>query len=164
MEKEEDEDTCVSILKDKAEKTSLHGIGHIVQCRHRYQQTLWTLLVLGLVGFLAYQLNDLFSQFMDHPVKTSVSMEFTHLHFPAVSFCNMNPVRNSMKGKIESEQLKRILTVRSLSYFRATSCLLILISLVFFSPRDHIHVPYDECFLEATIRSTALCSCGCWQS
>ena len=117
MDNEEEEDTCVSILKDKAEKTSLHGIGHIVQCRHRYQQALWTLLVLGLVGFLVFQLNDLFSHFMDHPVKTSVSLEFTHLKFPAVSFCNMNQVRNSMKGKIESEQLKRILTVRNPSIF-----------------------------------------------
>ena len=112
----EEKETVLSLLKKSAEQSSLHGVGRIITCRHGYQKLLWLVVVLGLTGYLAYQLNDLFTSFLDHPVKTKVSLEFKELHFPAISFCNMNRVKAGVLKRV-SDDLRKLLVSNKIVYF-----------------------------------------------
>ncbi|KAL5007618.1 hypothetical protein ScPMuIL_016424, partial [Solemya velum] len=79
-----------------ADTTSLHGIPRVVSYTRWYRKLIWLLLVLTVVCYLIVQLNELYQVFMRSPIKTSVSMEYQPaMSFPAVTLCNVNPIRKS---------------------------------------------------------------------
>ncbi|XP_062611576.1 amiloride-sensitive sodium channel subunit alpha-like [Saccostrea cucullata] len=81
------------VLKSMAENSSIHGVSRWVTSRHWYQRLLWILVFLAAAGVLSYQLSRLFGAYKSYPVKTSVELKFSSLPFPAVSICNMNPIK-----------------------------------------------------------------------
>ncbi|XP_061175625.1 degenerin deg-1-like [Saccostrea echinata] len=81
------------VLKTMAENSSIHGVSRWVTSRHWYQRLLWILVFLAAAGVLSYQLSRLFGSYKSYPVKTSVDLKFSSLPFPAVSICNMNPIK-----------------------------------------------------------------------
>ncbi|KAL4218059.1 hypothetical protein ACF0H5_022797 [Mactra antiquata] len=86
----------LDVLKEFAESSTLHGVPKVVSSRQLAVKVLWCiLLVLALCAMLA-QLFILFRTYRSYPIQTTVSLEFGQLQFPAISFCNMNPVRKSM--------------------------------------------------------------------
>ena len=89
----EKNDTVLSIFKEMAENTSIHGVAQAVTSKYIYRRVLWIILVLGLTGYLFFQLGNLFKGYSEHPVQTTVTLRFSPLRFPAVSFCNMNPAK-----------------------------------------------------------------------
>ncbi|XP_045176367.2 degenerin mec-4-like [Mercenaria mercenaria] len=95
------------ILKDLVESSSLHGVPKIISSRQLAVKALWCLLFLGTFSVLVMQLSGLFKTFYSYPIQTSVSLEFNSINFPAISICNMNPVRNSKLNM--SEALLKIL-------------------------------------------------------
>lgn len=83
------------VLTAMAESSSIHGVSRWVTSKHWYQRALWLLVFLGATGGAFYQLSRLYVSYTSYPVKTSMELEFSSLMFPAVSFCNMNPIRTS---------------------------------------------------------------------
>ena len=95
--KQKDNDTeFKSSLKQLAATTTVHGIPKIVTSKFVYQKVLWTLLFLLTFGYLIFQLSQLTSDYLSRPIKTKVSLQFESLRFPAITICNMNPVKKSM--------------------------------------------------------------------
>ena len=82
-----------SILKDLAEGSSLHGIPKTVSSKQKPVKILWCLLFIATGCVFGLQLYNLFSAYYSWPVQTAVSLKFSPLQFPAVTFCNMNPVK-----------------------------------------------------------------------
>ncbi|XP_060588552.1 degenerin unc-8-like [Ruditapes philippinarum] len=87
--------TFKEILTDLVEGSSLHGIPKIISSRQLAVKALWCLLFLATFSVLVIQLSGLFKTYYSHPIQTTVSLEFNSITFPAISICNMNPVRNS---------------------------------------------------------------------
>ncbi|XP_060606461.1 degenerin mec-10-like [Ruditapes philippinarum] len=97
------EDTNMKALfKDLGETSSLHGIPKIVSSKQIVVKALWCLLLLGTMTAFAIQLHGLFEEFYSFPTKTSVRLDFKPLAFPALTFCNMNPIRFSQIAKYEN--------------------------------------------------------------
>ena len=90
----------LSIFKEMAENTSIHGVAQAVTSKYLYKRVIWIILVLGLTGWLFFQLVNLFKGYSEHPIQTTVKLHFSPLPFPAVSFCNMNPVRKKFVNAI----------------------------------------------------------------
>ncbi|KAL5007612.1 hypothetical protein ScPMuIL_016418 [Solemya velum] len=79
-----------------ADTTSLHGIPRVVSSTRWYRKLIWLLLVLTVVCYLLVQLNELYQVFMKNPIKTSIRMKYQPaMSFPAVTLCNVNPIRKS---------------------------------------------------------------------
>lgn len=83
------------IIKELAETSSVHGIPKIASSRQLTVKVLWCILFLTAVGVVTYNLVELFKTFYSNPIQTTVSLDFSTLQFPAISICNMNPVRKS---------------------------------------------------------------------
>jgi len=49
-------------------------------------------LCTGALALFAYQMHGLWTEYYSYPTKTTVSLELAPLLFPALTFCNMNPV------------------------------------------------------------------------
>ena len=94
-----DREAVADILKDLAEGSSLHGIPKIVSSKQRPIKVLWCLLFAATFTVLTVQMYVLFTEFLSHPIKTTVSLRFNPLPFPAITFCNMNLVKLSHVNK-----------------------------------------------------------------
>jgi hypothetical protein len=58
--------------------------------------------LVGTMTAFAIQLHGLFEEFYSFPTKTSVRLDFKPLAFPALTFCNMNPMRVSQIFKYDN--------------------------------------------------------------
>ena len=91
------------MLTAMAESSSIHGVSRWVTSKHWYQRGLWLIVFLGATCGASYQLWRLFESYTSYPVKTSVELDFSQLQFPAVSFCNMNPIKASQLSKTSNK-------------------------------------------------------------
>ncbi|XP_062580983.1 amiloride-sensitive sodium channel subunit alpha-like [Saccostrea cucullata] len=107
--KKEKYDSVKDVFHSLGVQTSLHGIPRILSSKHWYQRGLWTCLVLVTFGFLVHQIYQLVDEYTNYPIKTKVSMKRDTLRFPAVSLCNMNPVKYSSLSLINGSELKNII-------------------------------------------------------
>ncbi|XP_060580389.1 FMRFamide-activated amiloride-sensitive sodium channel-like [Ruditapes philippinarum] len=98
MDSTKEKRTLKEVLKELAESSALHGIPKIASSRQLSVKILWCIVVLAGTGVMTYQLVELFQTFYSNPIQTTVSLDFSTLQFPAISICNMNPVRKSKIG------------------------------------------------------------------
>ncbi|XP_046584648.1 amiloride-sensitive sodium channel subunit alpha-like [Haliotis rubra] len=109
-EKEKPRGKCVTFFTYFAESTSFMGIPKIWASPRLVFKIMWTLFFLGATTVMIIQLVELFTTFYKYPVKTSVKLGFTALPFPAVTICNMNPIKLS-KAKLLSCELQKTLEI-----------------------------------------------------
>lgn len=87
---------------------TLHGLRYVFErdvCRFR--RTLWLLIMLGQIVWLAFQTNVQLRRYFSYRVQTKVTLEHERSAiFPAVTLCNFNPFNRS-KVKAKSEKLLR---------------------------------------------------------
>ncbi|XP_046584647.1 degenerin-like protein asic-2 [Haliotis rubra] len=100
-EKEKPRGNCVTFFTYFAESTSFMGIPKIWASPRLVFKIMWTLFFLGATTMMIIQLVELFTTFYKYPVKTSVKLGFTALPFPAVTICNMNPIKLSKANLLE---------------------------------------------------------------
>ncbi|XP_045198345.2 amiloride-sensitive sodium channel subunit gamma-2-like [Mercenaria mercenaria] len=91
-----------TLFKELGETSSLHGIPKIVSSRQLIVKALWCILLLGTMSVFVIQLHGLFAEFYSYPTKTSVRLNFRPLAFPAMTFCNMNPLKLSHLSDFET--------------------------------------------------------------
>ncbi|KAL5007157.1 hypothetical protein ScPMuIL_015963 [Solemya velum] len=90
-------------LAHLADTTTLHGVPRIVSSTRWYRKLIWLILVLTVVCYLIVQLTDLYKVFMKNPIKTSIRMKYQPtMSFPAVTLCNVNPIRKSKLKDFEN--------------------------------------------------------------
>ncbi|XP_013418967.1 acid-sensing ion channel 4 [Lingula anatina] len=77
--------------------TTAHGLPHVVRSHSSYRKVFWLLsAIMCLVG-LIFQLEKIAVQFLTNPYAVSTYMEYAvELQYPAVTLCNLNPVRTSV--------------------------------------------------------------------
>lgn len=96
-----------SSLQQFARKSSLHGLVHVVDNgTSQVQQCLWTFVFIGCINFLVTSGIVYYFQF-PHITKLEekVAPEKT---FPALTFCNINPLRKSTLTACDIEHLREI--------------------------------------------------------
>lgn len=91
-----------------AEKTSMQGVPYINSSKFWYAKLLWTILLLSCTAGMTLHLYYLINQFLQWPIQTKIELGFSNLNFPAVTICNVNPIRNS-KVYMASEHLQSLL-------------------------------------------------------
>lgn len=85
-----------SYLRALVEQTSLHGIQNLLQPKMgSIRYSFWLLAILGSLGFLLHYLFSSITFYFQYHHVTQLDEESSQIHFPAVTLCNMNPVRLS---------------------------------------------------------------------
>jgi hypothetical protein len=97
-----------NVLGRFAEKTSMHGCGYIQSSRHFVSKSFWIFLTVLAIVILIIHLYMITEQFTRWPKKTTVSLEFNNLAFPAVTICNVNILKNSEVSKYGSQELQAL--------------------------------------------------------
>lgn len=78
-----------------SEKTSMQGVFYIYSAKKSAQKIFWVCLLIACTIGMSSHLYYLISQFLEYPVNTKIELGFSNLIFPAVTICNVNPIRRS---------------------------------------------------------------------
>ncbi|XP_033755036.1 degenerin deg-1-like [Pecten maximus] len=97
------------VLIDLAMKTTVHGVAHIVSANQTYKKVLWISLCLLTYGTLCFQIFKLSSIFVSRPKQTSIDLKYGALDYPAISFCNINPIKKTHLSDDSNAELKKVL-------------------------------------------------------
>ncbi|KAG2455711.1 SCNNG protein, partial [Polypterus senegalus] len=81
--------------------TNTHGCRRIVVSRGRLRRWIWTVLTLSAVALISWQCALLIQTYYSSSV--SVTVQFQTLTFPAVTVCNLNPLRYSATKQLLTE-------------------------------------------------------------
>ncbi|KAL5007108.1 hypothetical protein ScPMuIL_015914 [Solemya velum] len=95
-----DEDRAVTglwqRLRTLIDNSALHGLPRVFLFRRWIQKVLWLCLFTAVFVLLVMQLNDLYIVFSAKPIKTTISLTYQpRMKFPAITICNLNPIRIS---------------------------------------------------------------------
>ncbi|XP_060072201.1 degenerin mec-10-like [Ylistrum balloti] len=85
-----------NILNDLGENSSVHGIPKILSSKNMLLKIFWLVVFLGTTAYLCLQMYALFEDYYTYPVETTVSLKFSAIRYPDITFCNMNPIKKSM--------------------------------------------------------------------
>ncbi|XP_071112396.1 epithelial sodium channel subunit alpha-like [Haliotis cracherodii] len=95
-------ESVASLTTYFAENTSMHGISRFVGKPGFFRRAFWVLAVLTGAGVAVYNIWTIGIAYSRWEVSTVVSLEYnSKLRFPAVTICNLNPVK---KSSIEVEE------------------------------------------------------------
>ena len=76
------------------------GIPNILKAKNTYRKCFWLLVVLGSLGTLIAHCVTSFKNYLEYKVTVNVDIIYEPmLAFPAVTICNLNPVRYSILDK-----------------------------------------------------------------
>ncbi len=77
--------------------TSIHGIVHVFHGRSPCRRILWTIIFILAVGIVVSQVINRFTLFFSFPTSTTTTFVTKHdgVEFPAITFCNLNPIKKS---------------------------------------------------------------------
>ncbi|VDI63364.1 Hypothetical predicted protein [Mytilus galloprovincialis] len=64
---------------------------------------------LSLAGFAAYQLYNVLVLYQSYPKQTNVKLDFKPMKLPAITICNMNPIRRTKVVGLSSQLIQQIL-------------------------------------------------------
>jgi len=96
----------IRILGRFADKTSMHGVSYIQKAKLWQAKLIWTLLLILALSILTFHLYSLVYSFTQWPKITTVALGYSNLDFPAVTICNVNRIRKSLRttlpGKLQN--------------------------------------------------------------
>ncbi len=83
-----------SLVSQFADVTSSHALYQIKRVKQGCGRFVWLLFFLIAFFMMALQLSYLFKRYNSKDVDINIAVEYDgNMAFPAVSFCNVNPVR-----------------------------------------------------------------------
>ncbi|XP_052809158.1 amiloride-sensitive sodium channel subunit gamma-like [Mya arenaria] len=86
-------------IKERVRKIAVHALGRAAErassSGYDAVNQLGSQRRRGAAAVFSVQMVGLFREYFSYPTKTSVSMQFSQLAFPALTFCNMNQIRQS---------------------------------------------------------------------
>ncbi|KAI0240783.1 Acid-sensing ion channel 4-A [Lamellibrachia satsuma] len=87
------------LLRESTAKTGVQGMSNISEARSRARQTFWAFVVVAGVVLLVWQVSVAMIEYYSYPVNTRTLQHSAQaFNFPAVTFCNLNPMRASAVG------------------------------------------------------------------
>ncbi|VDI70491.1 Hypothetical predicted protein, partial [Mytilus galloprovincialis] len=89
-------------LKEHGNNSNIHGISHILGRKNNFRRLLWIIPFLSLAGFAAYQLYNVLALYKSYPTQTNVKLDFKPLKMPAITICNMNPIRRTKVDELSN--------------------------------------------------------------
>ncbi|GFN77021.1 acid-sensing ion channel 1 [Plakobranchus ocellatus] len=93
--------TAKELIHEFANSTSMHGVQHAMAHRSVWRQLVWSVLVIGFMGWAVHNVYEIISDYNSHPFQTSVSSEYqSQMNFPAVTVCNLNRIRLSKTPEV----------------------------------------------------------------
>ncbi|ELU09235.1 hypothetical protein CAPTEDRAFT_200711 [Capitella teleta] len=95
----EDNTTNEGIAARFASTTSLQGVAFIHRSQHWYSRAFWVLVFLTATGAAFWQTYLIFTKYYKRDTTTSVNIGYAKLAYPSVTFCNLNPIRQSAVNK-----------------------------------------------------------------
>ncbi|XP_041354351.1 amiloride-sensitive sodium channel subunit gamma-like isoform X2 [Gigantopelta aegis] len=79
-----------------AENTGMNGLPNAVRARNIFRRSFWIAIVIAGWGMTVWQVSELVTKYYSYPVNTDLTLIYNYsMQFPAVSFCNINPIRLS---------------------------------------------------------------------
>ncbi len=88
--------TVKQITSDFADRVSGDGFSDIKRARSIPAKIFWIILFILAWIIITYQVISYVSKYLKYPVETQVELKFDDsAAAPAVTFCNLNPVRSS---------------------------------------------------------------------
>ncbi|XP_021374358.1 degenerin-like protein asic-2 [Mizuhopecten yessoensis] len=72
--------------------TSIHGLGRLSEARYWIQKIFWFVVCLTSFSACTYQITKLAAQFRRIPLNTKIQIVHENQVFPAVTFCDLNPL------------------------------------------------------------------------
>ncbi|XP_006815229.1 epithelial sodium channel subunit alpha-like [Saccoglossus kowalevskii] len=89
--------------KNLMETTTCHGIGRIYGGTNCYRKSFWTLVFMVATSMFLWQFSELLINYYDRDVTVSLDIKFDrNLNFPAVTICNLNPIKLSIMAMDEN--------------------------------------------------------------
>ncbi|XP_041595070.1 acid-sensing ion channel 5 [Vulpes lagopus] len=85
---------------DFAISTSFHGVHNIVHNQSKIRKLIWSVIVLGSVSLVVWQIYSRLVNYFTWPTTTSIEVQYVEkIEFPAVTFCNLNRFRTEAAAK-----------------------------------------------------------------
>ena len=85
------------LMTDHLESSSAPGLPKIQRSETLLGKAFWGVLVLCGVIMVCWQIDRLYVEYKSYPIRVTMTYEYNRsLRFPAVTICNMNPLRSSM--------------------------------------------------------------------
>ncbi|XP_052775053.1 amiloride-sensitive sodium channel subunit beta-2-like [Mya arenaria] len=98
------------LLSRFADKTSMVGVGYINSAKFLWARIIWCFLLLIAVGAMTLHLWYLINQYLEYPVVTKISLGYSDLRFPQVTFCNTNTLhRGKLDAYTGADELKALI-------------------------------------------------------
>ncbi|XP_035694516.1 degenerin deg-1-like [Branchiostoma floridae] len=88
-------ETPARLWSNFREETTAHGIPKTVTAKSRFRRIVWGIIFLASFAYFLYNFSLMLQRYFSYPVTTSIDIKFASLPFPAVTVCNLNPVRAS---------------------------------------------------------------------
>ncbi|KAK0395440.1 hypothetical protein QR680_001280 [Steinernema hermaphroditum] len=86
----------LKLVKDFAEHTSAHGCILVHRSNTCRRRTFWTIAIAFAWSICLYQIYIAVNKYFQYSTQTSVRIRhLTNVTFPAVTICNLNPIRNT---------------------------------------------------------------------
>ncbi|XP_046366456.2 degenerin deg-1-like isoform X1 [Haliotis rufescens] len=120
---EEPKKTAKSVSAEFADMTSMMGVNYIHHSRRLWAKGFWLFIVLGGCGAMIFHLYYLCSVFFAFPKQTKIVLGFDSLRFPAVTVCNINPIRGSKlaeSGPLMQTLMQNTNTTNLIRFFNET--------------------------------------------
>lgn len=88
---------CCGTARNLYSLSTVPGFSQIAQSKHPIRILLWFVAFVGLGSVAIRNLYDLLDEYFQYPLTVSIRLEdMTNVEFPAVTFCNLNPVRKNL--------------------------------------------------------------------
>lgn len=94
-EEEKKEKSLKRVFSRFSEKTTMHAAPYINSATFTGAKVIWSILLVAGIAVMSLHLYFLIDNFVSWPKKTTLSLGFSNLELPAVTICNVNPVRLS---------------------------------------------------------------------
>ncbi|XP_070542971.1 amiloride-sensitive sodium channel subunit gamma-like [Ptychodera flava] len=95
-------------LADFGSNTTAHGFARVVAADSKILKFLWVLVCCLCWGVFIWQAIDFIEKYFRFEVTYSISVDFRELPFPAVTVCNMNPLRQSELDEIDDKYKEKL--------------------------------------------------------
>ncbi|XP_033634671.1 amiloride-sensitive sodium channel subunit gamma-like isoform X1 [Asterias rubens] len=84
------------LLAEYMANTSAHGLPNIDRGRNSCRKAVWSLLFMWALGMFIWQCYELVHAYFQWGVDVNIDIQYeTQLNFPAVTICNLNPIKSS---------------------------------------------------------------------
>ena len=94
------------------ESTTTHGVSHVFIGKSKIRRVFWLIILLGAAGGCFYNIVNRIMYLASGPTSTTISTTREEtLHFPEVTFCNLNSVRRSYAEEINLTDFFRSLAI-----------------------------------------------------